>query len=1207
MKPLWDLENPVGLQEFVIQELKNIGIKVPRSKKIKNQELPACQAVFGNYLCYLPCIPVENCGHVPRFLVNAVEFIEQFIDTEGLFRKSGAVSRQKELKLQIENDGGFSDVQVFDVTGVVKQFFRELPDPLLTNKYHDTFIKCYQLSDRDQAASSILDLCLLLPGEHLGTLRYFMRFLARVADNSQVNKMDATNLAVVLGPNIMHVNTNRTEKMNSSEEKLLQTQTAIVEFLIRNAEKIGIVSTSLVDRVKLMEGLEEVSVEERTDVTVDETVKRSKRKKRRSSSLQGFVSNIAQSLAKWRTTPVKSTSSQLSHSSSENIPADVPASLPVMTPKLMRKRKASGEALVFSAAKRKAILMQMPQTPFTPGSLKSLPPEIQKALERGTPNINFSKEQKIEFTATPEKKKSRKRLSLFSPSGARKSKSWSVTTSSSNLKLAVPKEKKRGLLRRLSGGKSKAESPSCSKQLCQQIVGERLASPAKGKADDRHTYSVTKESPIAALFSSKEAACLQLEQTGQADRFFSPKKVDLERSHSTQHKSYPSSAIERTNVRLHLRTRSVEAALIRGKPNTVANGLNSGEVQLPLKVRREPLRRRCSRSRSLHTTSRRHLVIENVYVSRSSSQRSSRHSKTKLVSSERSPSKSSTSPGVILAPPEEFADLPESEGTNDDTGMNESECGFSTNSGDTVIFVPSKNVSLETKYGHKSITQAVKEMEEQGKVLADQQQSAQGGGSDSAKDNLGVTGTSARKASSLANLQKPCSSETTATCSRSQSMYERVGKSQHAAPNLLVSADTCKLLTRAGYVKEMGKVRQEVETQPREENIEERAPIKRAMAKIAHHESVLGLRVNNKGSVAQKAQKLAEKHAYETERHKSPLRFPKSTSRTRGASPVGIPKIFARGDSDAERFRQMALNSLRRDCHGPVRRTSANLPISTQLLRPSAEATGCCQTQSSQDSKISCRRKPSIYNVQNEPPRTGSHKLARQGVNPVAKLTSSVMCTDNTDCNPDMVTAHVEAMSNEDSVLQSTVDGDSVFNLTPHPFGDFTEEAENSITTMDLSGITNAALYPCSLKPSQRFSLSASLQETINDVCTPVSKKVLKKHAKVSPNTPQEGNQVHGCDERNPCTPHIRQALMERSNGPHVHLRTSKGMTPRHLHLHKSSPASPLKAVKRLASPKSVYRASSRRGTPPSKRLATQATALTCIPSHLQEQSGANL
>lgn len=53
--------------------------------------------------------------------------------------------------------------------------------------------------------------------------------------------------------------------------------------------------------------------------------------------------------------------------------------------------------------------------------------EIQKALERGTPNINFSKEQKIEFTATPEKKKSsRKRLSLFSPSGARKSKSWSV-------------------------------------------------------------------------------------------------------------------------------------------------------------------------------------------------------------------------------------------------------------------------------------------------------------------------------------------------------------------------------------------------------------------------------------------------------------------------------------------------------------------------------------------------------------------------------------------------------------------------------------------------------------------------------------------------------------------------------------------------------------------------------------------------------------
>lgn len=743
-----------------------------------------------------------------------------------------------------------------------------------------------------------------------------------------------------------------------------------------------------------------------------------------------------------------------------------------------------------------------------------------------------------------------------------------------------------------------AESPSCSKQPCQPSVGERLASPAKGKAEGNQTYLVTRESPIAALLSSKEPAHLHTDLNSQPDRFFSPKKVDLQRSHSTQHKSGPSSALERANVRLHLRTRSVEAALIRGKPNTVANGLNSGDIQLPLKVRREPLRRRCSRSKSLHTTSRRHLVIENVYISRSSSERSSRRSKAKLVSIEKSPKEESNAyPSVILSPPEEFADRLETEPACDDSGMDQSECGFSTTSGDTVIFVPSKNPCLEKQYEHKTITQAVREREEQGKPLDDEQKSAQGGESDMAGDNVRVTGR--LKASSTANLQKPCGVKTSATCSRSQSLYERVGKSQHATPSLLVSADTCKLLTRAGYVKEMGKVTQEVETPPQEDTVEERAPIKRAETKIAHHESVVGLRVNNKGSVAQKAQKLAEKQACVTERHKSPLRFPKSTSRTRGASPVGIPKIFARGDSEAERFRQMAISSLRRDFHGPAKRTSANLPISTQLLRPSAEATGCSQKPSSQDSKRSCRRKPSIYNVQNEPPQTICHRPVRQGVDPAAKVSYSSMRTDNVDCHPDMDIVQVVAITDEADGHQSAVAGDSVFNVTPHPFGDFTEEAENSVT--------GETLYPCTLKPSTRFSLSASLQETINDVCTPVSEKKLKRHGKVAQDTPQEHKQPHGCDERQACTPRIRQALMERSNGLHVRLRTSAGMTPRHLHLQKSSPASPMKAVKRLASPKSVYRATSRRGTPPSKHLATQATTLTCIPSYLQEQSGANL
>lgn len=49
-------------------------------------------------------------------------------------------------------------------------------------------------------------LCLLLPMEHLSTLRFTMGLLSRLAAHSTRNKMDVGNLAVVLAPNIMHVN-----------------------------------------------------------------------------------------------------------------------------------------------------------------------------------------------------------------------------------------------------------------------------------------------------------------------------------------------------------------------------------------------------------------------------------------------------------------------------------------------------------------------------------------------------------------------------------------------------------------------------------------------------------------------------------------------------------------------------------------------------------------------------------------------------------------------------------------------------------------------------------------------------------------------------------------------------------------------------------------------------------------------------------------
>lgn len=67
----------------------------------------------------------------------------------GIFRKSGVKSRIQKLKTVVEESPIVSislyDIQqAYDVADMVKQYFRELPDTLLTAKMSETFVAIFQ-------------------------------------------------------------------------------------------------------------------------------------------------------------------------------------------------------------------------------------------------------------------------------------------------------------------------------------------------------------------------------------------------------------------------------------------------------------------------------------------------------------------------------------------------------------------------------------------------------------------------------------------------------------------------------------------------------------------------------------------------------------------------------------------------------------------------------------------------------------------------------------------------------------------------------------------------------------------------------------------------------------------------------------------------------------------------------------------------------
>ena len=71
------------------------------------------------------------------------QFVRLDVSVEGIFRKNGNIRRLKEVIEELEKDTGYGDFasdNPVQLAALLKKFFKELPDPLLTFKLHGLFI-----------------------------------------------------------------------------------------------------------------------------------------------------------------------------------------------------------------------------------------------------------------------------------------------------------------------------------------------------------------------------------------------------------------------------------------------------------------------------------------------------------------------------------------------------------------------------------------------------------------------------------------------------------------------------------------------------------------------------------------------------------------------------------------------------------------------------------------------------------------------------------------------------------------------------------------------------------------------------------------------------------------------------------------------------------------------------------------------------------
>uniref|UniRef100_A0A7M4G1Z5 Myosin IXB n=1 Tax=Crocodylus porosus TaxID=8502 RepID=A0A7M4G1Z5_CROPO len=171
---------------------------------------------------------------VPVVLEKLLEYVEMHgLYTEGIYRKSGSANRIKELKQLLESDPNSVKLENFPIhtiTGILKQWLRELPDPLMTFAQYSDFLRAVELPGKQEQLCAIYSVLDQLPQANHNTLERLVFHLVKVALIEDINRMSPNALAIIFAPCLLRCPDN-SDPLTSMKD--VSKTTMCVEMLIK--------------------------------------------------------------------------------------------------------------------------------------------------------------------------------------------------------------------------------------------------------------------------------------------------------------------------------------------------------------------------------------------------------------------------------------------------------------------------------------------------------------------------------------------------------------------------------------------------------------------------------------------------------------------------------------------------------------------------------------------------------------------------------------------------------------------------------------------------------------------------------------------------------------------------------------------------------------------------------------------------------------
>lgn len=240
---------------------------VPTRRRKPNRKKGKDSVVFGASINALLELDRRRCPglKVPliyQWILNHLH--SNGLREEGLLRLAGSVQKIQTLKTEIEKNYTTSPTLVenlirqsssIDISVLLKQLVRHLPEPLLTNSHMDTFLLVPNIPNLSDQMNILNLLILALPDGHRELLQELLHFLAKVVEEEEANRMSLTNVAMIMAPNLFPPP--RLKKSNHKSNDLATEVTVaamsskVTQLLVKYENFLGSVPPELLAQARL--------------------------------------------------------------------------------------------------------------------------------------------------------------------------------------------------------------------------------------------------------------------------------------------------------------------------------------------------------------------------------------------------------------------------------------------------------------------------------------------------------------------------------------------------------------------------------------------------------------------------------------------------------------------------------------------------------------------------------------------------------------------------------------------------------------------------------------------------------------------------------------------------------------------------------------------------------------------------------------------